>query len=63
MSYHKGTYIPLDHKAHPEIKELSNILRRSQGDCLAINFVWTLPFAVYLEKWKIKVNELHDVWK
>ena len=63
MSYHEGTYIPSDHRAHFEIKELSDQLYRSQWDCLAENFVSALPCTVYLEKWNIKVKELHDVWK
>ena len=63
MSYHESTYIPLSHRTHSQIKELSNQLYQNQGDYLVGNFVSTLPRAVYLEKWNIKVNEVHDVWK
>ena len=63
MSYHEATYVSPDHRAHPEIKEISNQLRKSQGDCLVENFVSNLPCAVYLGKQKIKVKELVDVWK
>ena len=63
MSYHEGTCIPPDHKTHAQIKDFSDQLYRSQGDCLARNFVSMLPNDVFLEKRNIKVDEVHDVWK
>ena len=63
MSYHEGTYIPLGHKTHAQIWDLSDQLYRSKRDCLAINFVLMLPNAIFLEKRNIKVNEVHDIWK
>ena len=63
MSYHEVTCIPPDHRAHPEIKEISDQFRQSHRDCLTGNFVSNIPFAVYFEKQKMKIKELADVWK
>ena len=61
MSYHDVTYILFDHKAHLEIKEIFDKFQISQRDCLAGNYVLELPYVVYLEKRKIKVNELAGI--
>ena len=63
MRYHEGTYIPPEHKTHAQIWDLSDQLYRSQGNCLVKNFVSTLPNAIFLEKWNIKVDEVHDTNK
>ena len=63
MSYHEVTYIPYGHKTYPEIKEISNKFQWSHRDCLAGNYVSKLPYVVYLEKQKIKVNKLTGIWK
>ena len=63
MSYHEGSYIPLVHKTHAKIRDLSCQFYRSQGDCLAKNFVSTLPNVVFLEKRNIKVDKVYDIWK
>ena len=63
MSYQEGTYISLDHKTYTKVWDFSNQLYKSNGDCLAENFVSMLPNSIFLEKQNIKVGEVHDVWK
>ena len=63
MSYSESTYIPHIHKIRAQVWNLSGQFYRSKGDCLARNFVSTLPYAVILEKRNIKVEEVYNVWK
>ena len=63
MNYHEGMYIPLGHNTHAQVWDLSDRLHRNKGYCLAKNFVSALPNIVFLEKWNIKIDEVHHVWK